>query len=89
MQPGTDVGMHGLLAISCYHSVLPPSLCTLWTSSRFKQTSLHPFDFVRNLFHLLVQAMDRIDFPSVWFWLGQIAAEKCLCFTKCRCTVSE
>ena len=54
----TDVGMHGLLASqSCYHSVLPPSLCTLWTSSRFfitKQTSLHPFDFVRNLFHLLV-----------------------------------
>ena len=38
--------------------MLPPSLCTLWTSSRFlhfitKQTSLHPFDFVRNLFHLL------------------------------------
>ena len=32
----TDVGMHGLLASqSCYHSVLPPSLCTLWTSSRF------------------------------------------------------
>ena len=31
-----DVGMHGLLASqSCYHSVLPPSLCTLWTSSRF------------------------------------------------------
>ena len=53
----TDVGMHGLLASqSCYHSVLLP--CTLWTSSRFlhyyKQTSLHPFDFVRNLFHLLV-----------------------------------
>ena len=32
----TDVGMHGLLASqSCYHSVLPPCLCTLWTSSRF------------------------------------------------------
>ena len=32
----TDVGMHGLLASQlCYHSVLPPSLCTLWTSSRF------------------------------------------------------
>ena len=32
----TDVGMHGLLASqSCYHSVLSPSLCTLWTSSRF------------------------------------------------------
>ena len=32
----TDVGMHGLLASqSCYHSVLTPSLCTLWTSSRF------------------------------------------------------
>ena len=32
----SDVGMHGLLASqSCYHSVLPPSLCTLWTSSRF------------------------------------------------------
>ena len=37
----TDVGMHGLLASqSCYHSVLPPSLCTLWTSSRF--LSRHP-----------------------------------------------
>ena len=32
----TDVGMHGLLTSqSCYHSVLPPSLCTLSTSSRF------------------------------------------------------
>ena len=32
----TDVGMHGLLASqSCYHSVLLPCLCTLWTSSRF------------------------------------------------------
>ena len=54
----TDVGMHGLLASqSCYHSVLPPCLSTLLASSRFlhsKQTSLHPFDFVRNLFHLLV-----------------------------------
>ena len=50
----TDVGMHGLLASqSCYHSVLPPCLSTLLASSRFlhsKQTSLHPFDFVRNLF---------------------------------------
>ena len=24
-----------LASQSCYHSVLPPSLCTLWTSSRF------------------------------------------------------
>ena len=32
----TDVGMHGLLASqSCYHSVLPPCLSTLLTSSRF------------------------------------------------------
>ena len=55
----TDVEMHGLLVSQlCYHSVLPPSLCTLWTSSRIlcytKQTSLYLFDFVRNLFHLLV-----------------------------------
>ena len=36
LHAATDVGMHGLLASqSCYHSVLPPSLCTLWTSSRF------------------------------------------------------
>ena len=53
----TDVGMHGILASqSCYHSVLPPCLCTLLTVEYFfiaKQTSLHPFDFVRNLFHLL------------------------------------
>ena len=36
LSAATDVGMHGLLASqSCYHSVLPPSLCTLWTSSRF------------------------------------------------------
>ena len=35
-QPATDVGMHGLLASqSCYHSVLPPCLSTLLTSSRF------------------------------------------------------
>ena len=37
--------------------LLPPSLCTLWTMIVdffiTKQTSLHPFDFVRNLFHLL------------------------------------
>ena len=50
----TDVGMHGLLASqSCYHSVLPPCLSTLLASSIAKQTSLHPFDFVRNLFHYL------------------------------------
>ena len=55
--------MHGLLASqSCYHSVLPfcvyplvyvhcgPVVDFFIT----KQTSLHPFDFVRNLFHLLV-----------------------------------
>ena len=37
--------MHGLLASqSCYHSVLPPSLCTLWTSSRFSSLlSRHPY----------------------------------------------
>ena len=34
--PTTDVGTHGLLASqSCYHSVLPPCLCTLLASSRF------------------------------------------------------
>ena len=40
----TAVGMYGLLASqSCYHSVLPPSLCTLWAVVGFfisKQTSL-------------------------------------------------
>ena len=41
----TDVGMHGLLASqqSCYHSVLPPSLCTLPVDN-YQTTSLHPFD---------------------------------------------
>ena len=49
----TDVGMHGLLASqSCYH-LCYPLVCTLWT----KQTSLHPFDFVRNLFHLLYKVL--------------------------------
>ena len=54
----TDVGMHGLLAsqsctILCYPLVYVhcgPVVDFFIT----KQTSLHPFDFVRNLFHLLV-----------------------------------
>ena len=49
----TDVGMHGLLLVN---RVTIPCLCTLLTVVYFfiaKQTSLHPFDFVRNLFHLL------------------------------------
>ena len=54
----TDVGMHGLLASqSCYHSVFPLVWVHCWPVADFfiaKQTSLHPFDFVRNLFHLLV-----------------------------------
>ena len=54
----TDVGMHGLLASqSCYHSVLPLVCVHCGPVEDFfitKQTSLHPFDFVRNLFHLLV-----------------------------------
>ena len=52
----TDVGMHGLLAsqsctILCYPLVYVhcgPVVDFFIT----KQTSLHPFDFVRNLFHL-------------------------------------
>ena len=27
----------------------------------------------------VIRAMDTINFPSVCFWLGQIAAKKCLC----------
>ena len=55
----TDVGMHGLLASqSCYHSVLPPIVCVncgpVVDFYITKQTSVHPFDFIRNLFHLLV-----------------------------------
>ena len=54
----TDVGMHGLLAsqsctILCYPLVYVhcgPVVDFFIT----KQTSLYPFDFVRNLFHLLV-----------------------------------
>ena len=49
--------MHGLLASqSCYHSVLPLVCVHCGPVVDFfitKQTSLHPFDFVRNLFHLL------------------------------------
>ena len=49
--------MHGLLASqSCYHSVLPLVCVHCGPVEDFfitKQTSLHPFDFVRNLFHLL------------------------------------
>ena len=52
------IGMHGLLASqSCYHSVLPLVCVHCGPVVDFfitKQTSLHPFDFVRNLFHLLV-----------------------------------
>ena len=29
----------------------------------------------------VIRAMDTIDFPSVCFWWGQIAAEKCLYYT--------
>ena len=54
----TDVGMHGLLAVNrvtilCYSLVYVhcgPVVDFFIT----KQTSLHPFDSVRNLFHLLV-----------------------------------
>ena len=50
--------MNGLLASqSCYHSVLPLVCVHCGPVVDFfitKQTSLHPFDFVRNLFHLLV-----------------------------------
>ena len=60
----TDVGMHGLLAsqyrvtILCY-----PLVCVhcgpVVDFFITKQTSLHPFDFVRNLFHLLVLSMSN------------------------------
>ena len=59
MCAATDVGMHGLLAmvnrvtILCY-----PLVCVhcgpVVDFFITKQISLHPFDFVRNLFHLLV-----------------------------------
>ena len=52
----TDVGMHGLwvnrVTILCY----PLVWVHCWPVADFfiaKQTSLHPFDFVRNLFHYL------------------------------------
>ena len=61
----TDVGMHGLLAsqyrvtILCY-----PLVCVhcgpVVDFFITKQTSLHPFDFVRNLFHLLVSVQTLI-----------------------------
>ena len=67
----TDVGMHGLLAIVnrvttlCYPLVCihcGPVVDFFIT----KQTSLHPFDFVRNLFHLLVNLW--CDGPYVGIW---------------------
>ena len=57
----TDVGMHGLLAIFNRVTILCyPLVCVHCGPVEdffiTKQTSLyiHPFDFVRNLFHLLV-----------------------------------
>ena len=55
----TDVGMHGLLAIVNRVTILCyPLVCVhcgpVVDFFITKQTSLHPFDFVRNLFHLLV-----------------------------------
>ena len=54
----TDVGMHGLLAIVNRVTILcyPLVWVHCWPVADFfiaKQTSLHPFDFVRNLFHYL------------------------------------
>ena len=62
----TDVGMHGLLAsqsctILCYPLVYVhcgPVVDFFIT----KQTSLHPFDFVRNLFHLLYPLLVSVKF---------------------------
>ena len=55
----TDVGMHGLLAIVNHVTILCyPLVCVhcgpVVDFFITKQTSLHPFDFVRNLFNLLV-----------------------------------
>ena len=56
----TDVGMHGLLACqSCY----PLVWIHCWPAADFfiaKQTSLHPFDFVRNLFHYFINMSQHI-----------------------------
>ena len=54
----TDVGMHGLLAIFNRVTILCYPLVCIHCGPVVdffitKQTSLHPFDFVRNLFHLL------------------------------------
>ena len=66
----TDVGMHGLLASQlCYHSVLPLVCVHCGPVEDFfitKQTSLHPFDFVRNLFHLLVINSMIVYFAYLW-----------------------
>ena len=51
------------MVISCYHSVL--QYC--WPVADFfiaKQTSLHPFDFVRNLFHYLCLLRWQKNVPS-------------------------
>ena len=67
----TDVGMHGLLAshrvtILCYHLVCVhcgPVVDFFIT----KQTSLHPFDFVRNLFHYFsISILQLIPVPAVY-----------------------
>ena len=67
----TDVGIYGLLASqSCYHSMLVPCWFTLWTSSRF-HSSLHPFDFARNLFIFLFVSILSFKFV-MQFEFGEI-----------------
>ena len=73
----TDVGMHGLLASQyCVTILCYPLVCVhcgpVVDFFITKQTSLHPFDFVRNLFHLLV----AISFNQV------VALPSALCVPK-------
>ena len=93
----TDVGMHGLLASqSCYHSVLPLVCVHCEPVVDFfitKQTSLHPFDFVRNLFHFTYSVRTVSQFPT---GLGKVSffasdflrisyVKRCIAFS-CTCT---
>ena len=89
--------MHGLLASqSCYHSVLPLVCVHCEPVVDFfitKQTSLHPFDFVRNLFHFTYSVRTVSQFPT---GLGKVSffasdflrisyVKRCIAFS-CTCT---
>ena len=101
----TDVGMHGLLAIVNRVTILCyPLVCVhcgpVVDFFITKQTSLHPFDFVRNLFHLLYEIhCEHIEHSVMLVILGgyvfvpeklvQELAELRIAFAKFLCDYEE